>query len=252
MEFAFEPDAGGVRPPEELIGNQAVVHAEPVRELTLCASHGGQRRNAGTHAHEPVEGPGQVARAHDLRRIALRCVRRPDVEVVAHLRREEPPRERREELLQLDVLALRHGVRVAKGVDVGIVQIPLVQIARVAEQPEIDLALVAVEEQEADVRNVREGLGLLLRLHDGAGGELGAASVRHPDARLVVTPGPSEQTRRVTHRSQEHDALRRVGWTLRAFARFRRARQGRNGWRGGSRLRGSHGGLRGSHGGFGL
>ncbi len=57
MELAFEPDAGGVRAPEELVGNQAVVHAEPVRELTLCASHGGQRRDADTHAHEPVEGP---------------------------------------------------------------------------------------------------------------------------------------------------------------------------------------------------
>ena len=161
MELALEPDAGGVRPAEELVGNQAVVHAEPVRELTLRASHGGQRRDADTHAHEPVEGPGQVARADDLRRIALRCVRRPDVEVVAHLRREEPPRERREELLQLDVLAPLDGLRVAEGVDVGLVQIPLVQIARVAEEPEIDLALVAVEEQEADVRNVREGLGLL-------------------------------------------------------------------------------------------
>ena len=46
-------------------------------------------------------------------------------------------------------------LRVAEGVDVGLVQIPLIQIARVAEEPEIDLALVAVEEQEADVRNVR-------------------------------------------------------------------------------------------------
>ena len=160
MELAFEPDAGGVRPSEELVGDQAVVHAEPVRELPLGASHGGQRRDAGPHAHEPVEDPGQVARAHDLRRIALRCVRRPDVEVVAHLRREEPSRERREELLQLDVLALRNGLRVAEGVDVGLVQISLVQIPRVAEEPEIDLALVVVHEQEADVRNVREGLGL--------------------------------------------------------------------------------------------
>ncbi len=228
MELAFEPDAGGVRPPEELVGNQAVVHAEPVRELTLGAPHGGQRRDAGTHAHEPVEGPGQVARAHDLRRIALRGVRRPDVEVVAHLRREEPPRERREELLQLDVLAPLNGLRVAEGVDVGRVQIPLVQIPRVAEEPEIDLALVAVEQQEADVRNVREGLGLLrLRCHGGAGAELGAAAVRHPDAGLVVAPGPSEQTRRVAHRSQQHDALRRVGLALRTLTWLRCARQGR-------------------------
>ena len=30
VELAFEPDAGGVGPTEELVGNQAVVHAEPV------------------------------------------------------------------------------------------------------------------------------------------------------------------------------------------------------------------------------
>ena len=212
MELAFEPDAGGVGPAEEFVGNQAVVDAEPVRELTLGASHGGQRRDADADVHEPVEAPGEVARAHDLRRIALRCVRRPDVEVVAHLRREEPPRERREELLQLDVLAPLNGLRVAEGVDVGLVQIPLVQIPPVAEKPEIDLALLAVDEQEADVRNVRERLGLRrLRCHGGAGAELGAAAVGHPDAGLVVAPGPSEQTRRVAHRSQQHDALRGIG-----------------------------------------
>jgi len=56
---------------------------------------------------------------------------------------------------------------------------------RVAEEPEIDLALIVVDEQEADVGNVREGPGLLrLRFRGGAGDELGAAAVRHPDARL--------------------------------------------------------------------
>ncbi len=149
VELAFEPDAGRVRAAKELVGNQAVVHAEPVRKLTLGASHGGQRRDAGTDGHEPIERPAQVARAHDLRRIALRGVRGPDVEVVAHLRREKPPREGREEFLQLDVLAQRNSLRVAEGVHVCLVEISLVQIPRVAEQAEIDLALVAVDEQEA-------------------------------------------------------------------------------------------------------
>ena len=47
--------------------------------------------------------------------------------------------------------------------------------------------------------------------------ELGAAAVRHPDAGLVVAPGPSEQTGRGARRSQQDDALRRVGRALRAF-----------------------------------
>jgi hypothetical protein len=40
-------------------------------------------------------------------------------------------------LQQLDVLAQRNGVRVAEGVDVRLVQISLVQIPRVTEEPEI-------------------------------------------------------------------------------------------------------------------
>ena len=184
-----------------------------------------QRRDADADADEAVEGPGQVARAHDLRRVALRGVRRPDVEVVAHLRREEPARERREELLQLDVLAPLNGLRVAEGVDVGLVQVPLVQISSVAEEPEIHLALGVVDEQEADIRNVREGLGLgRLRLDGWAGAEFGAAAIRYPDARLVVAPGPAKETRRLARRSQQHDALRGVGLTLCAVAEFRRAR----------------------------
>ena len=225
MELAFEPDARGVRPAKELVGNEAVVHAEPVRELPLRASHGGQRRDADTHAHEPVEVPGQVARAHDLRRITLRGIRRPDVEVVAHLRREEPARERREEFLQLDILSPLNGLLVAEGIDVGRVQVPLVQITAVAEKPEIDLALIAGEQQESDVGNVRERLGFrCLRFNSGSGAELGAAAVRHPDAPLVVAPGPSQQTRCGAHRSQQHDARGCVRRTLRAFTRLRCAR----------------------------
>src|SRR4029450_1045856 len=146
-------------------------------------------------------------------------------EAVAHLRREEPPRERREELIELDVLAPLNGLRVAEGIDVGLVQIPLVQISPVGEKSEIDLALVAVEEQEADVRTMRERprMRRLLCL-DRTGCKLGAAAVRYPHAGLVVAPGPSEKTRRFAHRSQQHDALRRVGWATRTFTGLRRAR----------------------------
>ena len=69
------------------------------------------------------------------------------------------------------------------------------------------------------------GLGFFVSgFRGGAGAELGAAAVRHPDAGLVVAPGPSEQTRRVARRSQQHDARRRVRRALRPFTRLRCAR----------------------------
>ena len=54
--------------------------------------------------------------------------------------------------------------RLAEGVDVGRIQAQLVQIARVAEEPEIDLAFLAVVQQESEVGNVLERLllGLLV------------------------------------------------------------------------------------------
>ena len=38
-ELALEPDAGRVGAAEELVGDQAIVHAEPVGELALGAAH---------------------------------------------------------------------------------------------------------------------------------------------------------------------------------------------------------------------
>ena len=114
VELALEPDARRVRTPEELVGDQPVVHAEPVRKLAFGASYGWQRGDAGTDADVPVEGLSDVSGANDLRRITLGRVRRPDVQVVAKLRREIPSGERREKLLQLDVLAPHHGPRVAE------------------------------------------------------------------------------------------------------------------------------------------
>ena len=105
---------------------------------------------------EAIERVAQIAAADDLRRIALRRVRRPDIEVVAELRRHEPAGERREELRELNVLPLLNGVRDAEGVRVGRVDVPLIEIARVAEEPEIDLALLAVVEQEPGVGDVLE------------------------------------------------------------------------------------------------
>ena len=208
-QLALEPHAVGVRPAEELVGGQSVVDAEPVRELTFGAARGRQRRDAETEGQEPVEGVAQVACADDLRRVTLRGVRRPDVQVVAELRREKPSRERREELRQLDVLLPQHVVRVAEVIDVRRIQAQLVEIPRVAEEPEVDLAFLAVEQQEPEVGDV---LRCLFFSSDSS--VLGLRETRRctrptPRCRCRRSPttsradtAPSPKTSRAPHRSR--------------------------------------------------
>jgi hypothetical protein len=54
----------------------------------------------------------------------------------------------------LNVLTPLNRARVAEGIDIRLVEISLVQVPRIAEEAEIDLTLVAVEEQESHVGNV--------------------------------------------------------------------------------------------------
>ncbi len=220
-DLALQPDAGRVGAAEELVRGQPVVDAQPVGELALGAAHAGKARDPGAKRHVAVEHVAQVAGAHHLRRVALRRVRGPDVEVVAELRRQEPAGERQEELVELDVLALLDRLGIAEGVHVGRVQSLLVQVARVAEEPDVDLALLPGDDPEAGVGDVLQRLRLLLRLLDlldrlrqaPADDELGAAAVRDPDARVVVTPGLAEEARGLAPRAGQGDTLRRVGRT---------------------------------------
>ena len=71
VDLALQPDTRRVRAAEELVGDQAGVHAEPVRELAFGAPHRRQRCDADADRDEAVEGLAQVAGADDLRRIAL-------------------------------------------------------------------------------------------------------------------------------------------------------------------------------------
>ncbi len=153
-ELALEPEAGGVGAAEELVGRQSVVDAEPVGELALGAADAREARDAAAQRDVPVERVAQVAGAHHLRRVALGHVRGPDVQVVAHLRCQEPAGERQEELVELDVLALLDRLGVPEGVGVGRVQALLVQVAHVAEEPHVDLALLALDQQEPGVGDV--------------------------------------------------------------------------------------------------
>jgi len=113
---------------------------------------------------------------------------------------------------------LLDGVLDPKGVRVGRVDVALIEIARVAEEAEIDLALLAVVEEEAEVRDVLERLLLRLFLRDLTGDEFPAAAVVRPDAAVVVAPGLSEQTRGGSHRPYQRDACRRVRGTVLALA----------------------------------
>jgi hypothetical protein len=134
---------------------------------------------------EAVPGPAQVAGANHLRRIALGRVGRPDVQVVTEPRIEEPARKRRKELRQLHVLATLHRFRVAEGVHVGLIDVPLIQVARVAEQTEVDLSFFTVEQQKPPVRHVRRCVlrdFSHLHLRHPADEKHAAAAVRDPDA----------------------------------------------------------------------
>ena len=178
--------------------------------------------------HVPVEHVADVAGADDLRGIALRRVRRPDVQVVAELRRQEPAGERQEELVQLDVFAPLHGLHVAERIRVGLVEPLLIEVAGVAEEADVHLALVALDDQESGIRDVARGFLRGLRRHSldrpGPDDEVGHATVRDPDALVVVAPGLSEQARGLTRRPREDDAPGRVGRALLPLADLRTAR----------------------------
>ena len=104
------------------------------------------------------------------------------------------PDEGEEELVELDVLALLHLVSVAEGVGVGRVETLLIEVARVAEEPHVDLALLALVEQEPGVGNV---LGRPLLADGGAGsGSAGSPSVAPREARRPPRPRTSRRSRR--------------------------------------------------------
>ena len=71
---ALQPEAGRGRPAEELVGDQPVVDAKPVRKLSFGTPHGRQRGDAAAHSHKPLKLVAEVSGADDLRRIALRRV----------------------------------------------------------------------------------------------------------------------------------------------------------------------------------
>ena len=54
-ELAFEPEAGRIGAAEELVGDEAIVHAQPVRELALRAANARERRDPPAKRHVLVE-----------------------------------------------------------------------------------------------------------------------------------------------------------------------------------------------------
>src|SRR6185436_10729362 len=104
--LSLQPDAGRIRTSEEFIRDQTVVDAQPVRELPLGASHTGQTGDPRARGYVSVEHVAEIAGTDYLRRITLRRIGRPYVEVVPEFRGEKPAGKRQEELVQLKVFAL--------------------------------------------------------------------------------------------------------------------------------------------------
>ena len=129
---------------------QSAGASQSVAATVTCSSKPGERSSCAADTSKGVVLLRSTGDAPCLPGKSWGRVRRPDVEVVAHLWREEPPRERREELLQLDVLAQRNGVRVAEGVDyvraAGVA--PSVADDRITEtpsKPAVDVTAVTME-----------------------------------------------------------------------------------------------------------
>ncbi len=213
-KIALHPDAVGVGAAKEFVGDQPVVHTEPVGELSLGAAHRWQRGDAAAHCDVAIEHVAQIAAADHLRRITLRGIGRPDVQVVAEFGRQEPAAERREKLRQLNVLALLNRMLDAEGVGVRRVDTELIQVAHVAEQAEEDFAFLARVEAKTEIGDIR---GCLLRLRHlrccRAGDELAAAAIRHPDAVVVVAPALAKEARRRPCGFDQRHTRRRVGRT---------------------------------------
>src|SRR5262245_37095554 len=120
---------------------------------------------------------------------------------------------------------------IAEEIRVRRIEALLVQVADVAKEAKVDFALVALDEAKSDVRDMLERFllrrcrgrrlgfrrsGLLLRSEE----KVGVTAVGDPDASVAVSPGLSEETRRLASRPDERDSLRGVGRTVAALARL--------------------------------
>src|SRR5262249_27105552 len=159
------------------------------------ASRGWERCDADAERQRLAEHVPQIARADHLCGFALSRVCRPDVQVVAGFWRQKPAGERREEFIELDVLPSLDRLGDSKEIGKGAFQAPLVQIPRVTEQPKVDFTLISGKEQKPHVGNVFGRLLLLGFLRGAlyAKHEVTTATIRDPDARIVVAPRLSEQ-----------------------------------------------------------
>src|SRR5262249_30338995 len=96
------------------------------------------------------------------------------------------------------------------------------------------LAQFLLDDQESGVGNVARCLLRRRGRWPGSGGagdeEVGNATVRDPDALVVVAPRFPQQTRRLTVRTCEYDALRRVRSAFLTLTNLRRTRDRDRSW----------------------
>lgn len=117
-------------------------------------SPGGERVDPATHREMPVESVGQVPGDHDLGGLAEAGVGAPDVSEVAQLGRQDPPEGGDLHFVELQVLPLLQVARTSEPVRVGRVEARLVQVADVAEDPDVQLAELGLRDSEAGAGRV--------------------------------------------------------------------------------------------------
>src|SRR5215469_14744486 len=85
-DIPLGPEAARVGGPEELIRQQAVVDAQPEREVALRGTHAGERGDAAGEYEAFIKRVGKVPREHDLCALALGGIGAPGVQEVTEPR----------------------------------------------------------------------------------------------------------------------------------------------------------------------
>jgi hypothetical protein len=143
------------------------VHCQPVREVALGGSDAGQSADAAAQRDVLVEGVVQVAGHDDLRRLAQAGVRRPDVHQIPELPAHEPAEEVHLRLVQLEIVPLVNVSRSSEGVGVRRIDSPLIEIAKIRKDPEVQISMFGVGDLESSGGRVSaERLTCLFRRGD--------------------------------------------------------------------------------------
>ena len=129
---------------------------QPVREGVVGGARGRQGTDTGIEFERRVEVVPQVTGHDHLCRVALAGVGRPRVEEVMQLGIKDPAPEADVYLLKLEVITRIDTRGAPEIIGIAALEILLIQIAGVAENPEVDFTHVRVEQVKAFARPVAQ------------------------------------------------------------------------------------------------